>query len=50
MIIPMEMARPPSYMRFAVRPNRRIMMKVNSVESGRARMTIKAPRKLRRNT
>ena len=48
MIMPMEMASPPSDMRLADSPASRIMMKVNRADSGRARMTMKAPRKLRR--
>ena len=48
MIIPIEMASPPSDMRLAESPARRIMMNVKRVERGRARMTMNAPRKLRR--
>ena len=48
MIMPMEMARPPRDMRLAERPAKRMVMNVNSAERGRARMTMKAPRKLRR--
>ncbi len=49
MIMPMEMASPPRDMRLAEMPERRIRMKVKRVERGRARMTMNAPRKLRRN-
>ena len=48
MIMPSEMARPPSDMRLADRPEARIMTKVKRIDSGRASRTMKAPRKLRR--
>ena len=49
MIMPMEIARPPSDIRLASRPTARITMKVSSAESGRAKMTTRAPRTLHRN-
>ncbi len=49
MIMPIEMASPPRDIRLAESPTRRIMRKVKRIESGRARTTMNAPRKLRRN-
>ena len=48
MIMPMQMASPPSEMRLAVRPALFMTVKVSRAESGRARMTTNAPRTLLR--
>ncbi len=47
MIMPMEMARPPSDMRFASMPATRSTVKVSRIDSGSARITTNAPRALR---
>ena len=44
--MPMAIARPPSDIRLALMPNRRIMMKVNSTDSGRIKATVSAARRL----
>ena len=47
--MPIEMASPPSDIRFASSPANRMMMNVTSADSGSARMTTSAPRTLHRN-
>jgi len=50
MTIPMEIARPPSDIRFAFNPMSRITRNVRSADSGSDRMTTIAPRTLHRNS
>ena len=49
MIMPMEMARPPSGHQVGLQARLFMTMKVSKATSGRARMTISAPRRLRKN-
>jgi hypothetical protein len=46
--MPIEIARPPSDIRFAFNPVQRMMMNVRSPDSGRARITTSAPLTLQR--